>query len=91
MSLGCVCISILFWGFWILLTCIVEIPNDALKIWYNLFNEILNKHAPIVTKRVKRDKQPEWYNTEVQYARQMRDTLIFGVFYIFNFIKWSIW
>jgi hypothetical protein len=32
-----------------------------------------NKHAPIVTKRVKRDKQPEWYNTEVQYARQMRD------------------
>ena len=51
----------------------VEDPNDALKIWYNLFNEILNKHAPIVTKRVKRDKQPEWYNTEVQYARQMRD------------------
>jgi hypothetical protein len=40
-------------------------PNHALKIWYNLFNEILNKHSPIVTKRVKRDKQPEWYNTEV--------------------------
>ena len=37
--------------------------------------EILNKHAPIVTKRVKRDKQPEWFNTEVQYARQMRDKL----------------
>ena len=53
----------------------VEDPDDALKIWYNLFNEILNKHAPIVTKRVKRDKQPEWYNTEVQYARQMRDKL----------------
>jgi hypothetical protein len=43
----------------------------TLKIWYNLFNEIVNKHAPIVTKRVKRDKQPEWYNTEVQYARQI--------------------
>jgi hypothetical protein len=53
----------------------VEDPNDALKIWYNLSNEILNKHAPIVTKRVKRDKQHEWYNTEVQYARQMRDEL----------------
>jgi hypothetical protein len=51
----------------------VDDPNDALKIWYNLLNAILNKHAPIVTKRVKRDKQPEWYNTEVQYARQMRD------------------
>jgi hypothetical protein len=45
----------------------------SLNIWYNLFNEILDKHAPIVTKRVKRDKQHEWYNTEVQYARQMRD------------------
>ena len=33
----------------------VEDPNDALKIWYNLFNEILNKHAPIVTRRVKRN------------------------------------
>jgi hypothetical protein len=52
----------------------VEDPNDAFKIWYNLFNEILNKHAPIVTKRVKRDKQSEWYNTEVQYDREMRDT-----------------
>jgi hypothetical protein len=29
-------------------------PNDALNMWYNLFIEILNKHAPIVTKRVKR-------------------------------------
>jgi hypothetical protein len=47
----------------------VEDPNDALKIWYNLFNEILNKHAPIITKR---DKQPEWSNTEVQYARKMK-------------------
>jgi hypothetical protein len=51
----------------------VEDPNGALKMWYNLFNEILNKHAPIVTKRAKRDKQHEWYNTEVEYARQMRD------------------
>ena len=37
----------------------VEDPNDAFKIWYNLFNEILNKHAPIVTTIVKRDKQPK--------------------------------
>ena len=34
----------------------VEDPNDVLKIWYNLFNEILNKHESIVTKRPKSDK-----------------------------------
>ena len=33
----------------------VEDNNDTLNIWYNLFNEILNKHAPIVTRRVKRN------------------------------------
>jgi hypothetical protein len=33
----------------------VDDNNDTLNIWYNLFNEILNKHAPIVTRRVKRN------------------------------------
>ena len=33
----------------------VDDNNDTLNIWYNLFNEILNKHAPIVTRRAKRN------------------------------------
>ena len=42
-------------------------------MWYNIFNNILNKHAPIVKKRVKKDRQPEWYNKEISYARKMRN------------------
>ncbi|CAG2241242.1 unnamed protein product [Mytilus edulis] len=35
--------------------------------------QALDKHAPVVKKRVKRDRQPEWYNSEIIYARNMRD------------------
>ncbi|VDI69371.1 Hypothetical predicted protein [Mytilus galloprovincialis] len=42
-------------------------------MWYDIFNAVLDKHAPIVTKRVKRDRQPEWFNNEIAYARKMRE------------------
>lgn len=48
-------------------------PNACIQIWYNVFNKILNKHAPMVTKRVKRDKQPEWFNNEIKQARLKRE------------------
>ena len=48
-------------------------PSICIQIWYSIFNSVLNKHAPVVTKRVRRDRQPEWYNSEVIYARRMRD------------------
>ncbi|VDI44092.1 Hypothetical predicted protein [Mytilus galloprovincialis] len=54
----------------------IEFENDpsvCIEMWYNIFNNILNKHAPIVKKRVKKDRQPEWYNKEISYARKMRD------------------
>ncbi|CAG2252795.1 unnamed protein product [Mytilus edulis] len=38
-----------------------------------MLNKALDKHAPVVKKRVKRDRQPEWYNSEIIYARNMRD------------------
>ena len=34
---------------------------------------MLNKHASVISKRVKKDIQPEWYNSEIMYARKMRD------------------
>ena len=54
----------------------IEFENDpsvCIEMWYNIFNNILNKHAPIVKKRVKKDRQPEWYNKEISYAGKMRD------------------
>ena len=48
-------------------------PNTCIQMWYDIFNAVLDKHAPIVTKRVKRDRQPEWFNNEIAYARKMRE------------------
>lgn len=54
----------------------VEFENDpdlCLQRWYDIFNSILDKHAPIITKRVKNDHQPEWYKHEITESRNMRD------------------
>ena len=48
-------------------------PNKALQIWYDLFNQVITKHAPIKTKRVKKYKQPDWYNDDIKTVRQTRD------------------
>lgn len=37
-----------------------------------LKNAILDKHALIVTNSVKRDRQPGWYNAEINLIRSMR-------------------
>ncbi|VDI61719.1 Hypothetical predicted protein [Mytilus galloprovincialis] len=47
--------------------------DKALNIWYSLFNNVLNKHAPIKTKRVKNVQRPEWLTPEILTARQNRD------------------
>ena len=48
-------------------------PNSYLDIFYSIFTYILNKHAPVKTKRIKRQMQPAWYNTEIKQARKQRD------------------
>ncbi|MCU7800963.1 MAG: reverse transcriptase family protein [gamma proteobacterium symbiont of Lucinoma myriamae] len=35
---------------------------------------VLNKHAPIKSKRVKRETQPEWFNVDIKNAIRNRDT-----------------
>ena len=34
---------------------------------------VLNKHAPLKSKRVKREKQPDWINEEIKEACRKRD------------------
>ena len=50
-----------------------ENPNDALDFFMQLFESLLDKHAPKITKRVKRTLQPNWFNTEISEASKMRD------------------
>ena len=39
--------------------------DDILLVWCALFLEILDKHAPIKSHRIKKKYQPDWLNTEI--------------------------
>ena len=41
-------------------------PNEAFNYFYAIMNGILTKHVPFKEKRVKRLKQPDWYNDEIK-------------------------
>ncbi len=47
--------------------------NDALDIFYKHFIDVLDKHAPLREKRVKRNKQPEWMNEDNLQHMSQRD------------------
>ena len=59
--------------------------------WNKIFLTVLDKHAPVKTKRVKKDTQPEWFNDEIKEAIKKRDAyesmskfvkiLVFSIFY----------
>ena len=51
----------------------MENPDEALELWYYFIITVLDKHAPIVTKRVKNKYQPEWYSDEIRKTRFQRD------------------
>ena len=40
-------------------------PNDALYHWYSLFKSVLDSHASLKKRRVKRIFIPEWFNSEI--------------------------
>ena len=47
--------------------------DDNFENWNTVFITILNDHAPIKTKRVKRDVKPEWMTNEIASAQRNRD------------------
>ena len=47
--------------------------NDALDVFYNILESVLNDHAKIVTKRVKTQAKPAWLSPEINEARHKRD------------------
>ena len=47
--------------------------NEMVEVWNSLFLEIVNKHTPIKTYRVKRQYQPEWLTTDILECMKKRD------------------
>ncbi|KAK3094300.1 hypothetical protein FSP39_000043 [Pinctada imbricata] len=50
-----------------------ENVNDALDLFYDIFLQILDRHAKLVTKRVKTQTKPVWLTPEINEARYNRD------------------
>ena len=47
--------------------------NVNFSMWIESFTSILDRHVPIKTKRVKLEKQPEWFNNDIKEASLKRD------------------
>ena len=55
------------------IVCEITDPNEALDLWIFLITNVLDKHAPVLTKRIKRKYQPEWFNDEIRDSIFQRD------------------
>ena len=51
-------------------------PDSYLSNWYFIFNDVLDKHTPLITKRVKMEKQAPWWNSEINSARIIRNNAL---------------
>ena len=47
--------------------------DKALAYWSDILKNIVDKHMPIVRKKVRRDSQPNWINDKIRSAIQTRD------------------
>ena len=50
--------------------------DDIVDAWYDIFNTILDKHAPVITKRIRRNSQPKWFTEDLNKEIQTRDYLL---------------
>ena len=48
-------------------------PNEALEKFTNIFSSVLNRHAPVIRKRVKFVHQKEWMNDDIKEGMRKRD------------------
>ena len=49
---------------------------EIVDAWYDIFNTILDKHAPVITKRIKRNSQPKWFTEDLNKEIQSRGYLL---------------
>ena len=50
--------------------------DEIVGQWYDIFNDIFDKHAPVKTKGIKRNSQPKWFTEELNKGIQTRDYLL---------------
>ena len=49
--------------------------DEALSFWYKTFLAVVDKHAPLRSKRVKHQTLPKWLTQDVIEAMALRDQL----------------
>ena len=47
--------------------------DQNFETFIQTFMTVFDKHAPIKTKRVKKESQPDWYNEDIKFASKQRD------------------
>ena len=50
--------------------------DDSLADWEDIFSQVINQHAPIMYKRVRKVKQPQWLTRDILDQLSKRDTLL---------------
>ena len=50
-------------------------PNTAIEVWYVIFLSVLDKHAPVKTRRVKQADMPPWITPEIIKATELKKKL----------------
>ena len=50
-------------------------PDAALNLFYNIFIPLLDKHAPIIKRRIKNRVRPEWLSNDIIEEMNKRDKL----------------
>ena len=62
---------------WSILDVFTDDPDSYLSNWYLIFNDVLDKHAPLITKRVKMEKQAPWWNSEINSLSKIVERHVF--------------
>ena len=50
-------------------------PTDPLALWYAMLDSIVDRHAPLMSKRVKSLQLPPWISTDILSTIRVRDLL----------------
>ena len=50
--------------------------DDNVNTWYSFFKNVLDQHAPPISKRVKKKNKPKWLSEDIFLMMRKRDILL---------------